>query len=107
MAEEQLRKPDPVRSIGNVFRTPPGRRQAHSQDLKTDVLTVAKFRLADFENEEREAANQQEQVARGKMTFGGALAAYRAETEATPLTQAAGKEVPPGGRQRFREVLEH
>ena len=53
--------------------------------LKADLFAVAKLRLADFEKGEREAVNRQEQAARGKMTFGDALAAYRAKTEASPL----------------------
>src|ERR1019366_3807470 len=46
------------------------------KSLKTDVLTVAKLRLADFEKNERQRAESQIDVAHGKLTFGEALAIY-------------------------------
>jgi hypothetical protein len=41
--------------------------------LKTDVLSVAKLRLADFEKVERQGAESRTNVSRGKLTFGEAL----------------------------------
>ena len=40
------------------------------KSLKTDVLSIAKLRLGDFEQIKREAAEQQDQTIEGKMTFG-------------------------------------
>jgi hypothetical protein len=45
--------------------------------LKTDVLPVAKLRLADFEKLERQSAETHINVTRGKLTFGGPLKIYR------------------------------
>ncbi|MCX6924520.1 MAG: site-specific integrase [Verrucomicrobia bacterium] len=45
--------------------------------LKTDVLSVAKLRLADFEKVERQGAESHTNVSRGKLTFGEALEIYR------------------------------
>ena len=49
------------------------------RSLQTDVLSVAKLRLADEEKKQRHTADRQvaEQRGRGQMTFGEALAAYR------------------------------
>jgi hypothetical protein len=47
------------------------------KSLKTDVLTVAKLRLSDLEKIERQNAESQSDVARGKLTFGEALDIYR------------------------------
>lgn len=41
--------------------------------LKTDVLSVAKLRLADFEKQERQRAETADTVAQGKMTVGDAV----------------------------------
>ncbi|MGO8930513.1 MAG: tyrosine-type recombinase/integrase [Limisphaerales bacterium] len=45
--------------------------------LKTDVLSVAKLRLADFAKVERQGAESGTNVSRGKLTFGEALDLYR------------------------------
>ncbi len=45
--------------------------------LKTNVLSVAKLRLADFEKVERQGAESHTNVSRGKLTFGEALDLYR------------------------------
>lgn len=62
------------------------------QSLKTDVLSVAKLRLADFEKAERARLAGSQQAARGKMTFGDALAVFQARiensTKLKPLTKA-------------------
>ncbi len=47
------------------------------KSLKTDRISVAKLRLSDFHQEERKRAEAHKAVARGKMTFGDALATYR------------------------------
>jgi integrase len=47
------------------------------QSLKTDSNTVAKLRLADLENRERKTVTTRQEIAKGKMTFGDALAMYR------------------------------
>jgi integrase len=47
------------------------------KSLKTDALTVAKLRLGDLEKAERQTAESQSNVARGKMTFGEALEIFR------------------------------
>ena len=51
------------------------------KSLKTDVLTVAKLRLADLEKAERERASAQANVARGKMTFEEAATIYKQRIE--------------------------
>jgi integrase len=45
--------------------------------LKTDVLSVAKLRLADFEKFERQSADTHTNATRGKLTFGEAMEIYR------------------------------
>ena len=47
------------------------------KSLKTDRISVAKLRLGDFHKEERQRAEAQTAVARGKMTFADALQTYR------------------------------
>jgi len=47
------------------------------KSLKTDSITVAKLRLADLEKAERQKAESQDNVMRGKLTFGEAAAVYR------------------------------
>jgi len=52
------------------------------KSLKTDVLSVAKLRLGDFEQDKREAAERQTQTIQGRMTFGDALKMFDVQTEA-------------------------
>ena len=47
------------------------------KSLKTDTMSVAKLRLGDFHKQERQRADAQTAVSRGKMTFGDALQTYR------------------------------
>ena len=47
------------------------------QSLKTDVISVAKIRLADVVQEKRKAAEAEKVATNGKMTFGDGLALYR------------------------------
>jgi len=51
------------------------------KSLKTNVLTVAKLRLADFEKSERQNAETNTNATRGKLTFGEALGIYRQRIE--------------------------
>src|SRR5271170_5360590 len=54
------------------------------KSLKTDRISVAKLRLSDFHKEERQRAAVHTAVARGKMTFGDALANYKQQRENDP-----------------------
>ena len=45
--------------------------------MKTDTMSVAKLRLGDFHKKERQRADAQAAVSRGKMTFADALQTYR------------------------------
>ena len=47
------------------------------KSLKTDTMGVAKLRLGDFHKQERQRAEAQNAVSRGKMTFADALQTYR------------------------------
>src|SRR5215469_11090650 len=47
------------------------------RSLKTKGITVAKMRLAELEQRERQIAESQTALAGGKMTFGHALAVFR------------------------------
>jgi integrase len=54
------------------------------KSLKTDRISVAKVRLADFHFKERQRAGALKAVARGKMTFGNAVAAYKQQRQHDP-----------------------
>ena len=54
------------------------------KSLKTDRISVAKLRLSDFHKEERQRAAAHKALARGKMTFGDALAAYKQQRKNDP-----------------------
>lgn len=60
--------------------------------LKTDRISVAKLRLADFHKEERQRAAAAKALSRGKMTFGDALAAYKQQRENDPNLKPGTKE---------------
>lgn len=62
------------------------------KSLKTDRVSVAKLRLGDFHKEERQRAATQAAVARGKMTFGDALEAYRQKLQNDPNFKPKTKE---------------
>ena len=47
------------------------------RSLKTDVLSVGKLRLADFEKQERQRAESGEAAAHGRITMGDAMALHR------------------------------
>lgn len=61
------------------------------KSLKTDVLTTAKLRLADLEKNEREAAESNESVFKGRMTFGDCMTIFKAQTEAGSLLKPSAK----------------
>lgn len=61
------------------------------KSLKTDLISVAKLRLADVEKAEREAAERQKETSQGKMIFGQAVSIYREQTEASHLLKPASK----------------
>ena len=61
------------------------------KSLKTDLISVAKLRLSDFEKDEREAADRRKENLQGKMTFGQALKIYEEQTEASPLLKPRSK----------------
>ncbi len=61
------------------------------KSLKTDLISVAKLRLADVEKSEREAAERQKATSQGKMTFGQALKHYREQTKASHQLKPASK----------------
>ena len=62
------------------------------KSLKTDVLTTAKLRLADMERCEREAAESNEAVFRGRMTFGDCVAIFKAQSETSKLLKQSAKD---------------
>ena len=70
-----------LRVNGNLIR----------KSLKTDVLSVAKLRLADFEKNEREAAETRESATKGKMTFGDCVCIFSTQTEASNLLKPTSK----------------
>jgi hypothetical protein len=47
--------------------------QALTSVLKTDVLSVAKLRLNDFEKSQRQTAKRQTEAKQGRMVFGEAI----------------------------------
>ena len=59
--------------------------------LKTDVISIAKLRLADLEKNERESAETRHATTKGKMTFGGCVAIFKAQTEASNLLKPTSK----------------
>jgi integrase len=62
------------------------------RSLKTDQITVAKLRLADLEKIERQKAQSARAVVNGKMTFGEALAVFKARMQASPAIKPRTKE---------------
>lgn len=51
------------------------------QSLKTDVLSIAKLRLADLEKNERESVETRDTASKGRMTFGDCVQIFKAQTE--------------------------
>jgi integrase len=61
------------------------------KSLKTDVMTVAKLRLADLEKNERGFVETRKTASQGRMTFGDCLAIFRTQTETSNHLKPAGK----------------
>jgi integrase len=61
------------------------------QSLKTDVLSVAKLRLADLEKSEREAAESKDATTKGRMTFGDCVDLFKTQTNASTLLKPTAK----------------
>jgi integrase len=70
-----------VRVVGKLIR----------KSLKTDVLTVAKLRLADLEKSEREAVESRDSANKGRMTFGDCVAIFKTQTETSSLLKPSAK----------------
>jgi len=67
-------------------------RQLIRRSLKTNHISVAKLRLADLEKVEQQKAQSVNAVARGKMTFGDALALFQTRFQADPAVKPRTKE---------------
>ncbi len=78
-----------LRVNGNLIR----------KSLKTDLLSVAKLRLAHLERHEREAAETRQEASKGRMLVGDCVAIYRGQTEASKLLK-------PTSKLYRREVIE-
>jgi len=61
------------------------------KSLKTDLLTVAKLRLADLDKNERGFVETRKTAGKGRMTFGDCLAVFKAQTETSSLLKASAK----------------
>jgi len=61
------------------------------KSLKTDVLSVAKLRLADLEKNERETAESNESAFKGRMVFGDCVEIFKAQTTASTLLKQSAK----------------
>ena len=61
------------------------------QSLKTDVLSIAKFRLADLEKNERESVETRATASKGRMTFGDCIEVFKTQTEASSLLKPSAK----------------
>lgn len=76
---------------GNYFARIRVRGKLIRKSLKTDVLTTAKLRLGDLEKNEREAAESNESVFKGRMTFGDCAAIFKTQTETSSLLKPSAK----------------
>ena len=61
------------------------------QSLKTDVLSIAKLRLADLEKNERESVETRDTSSKGRMTFANCVAVFKTQTDASSLLKASAK----------------
>jgi hypothetical protein len=61
------------------------------KSLNTDVLSVAKLRMADFVKEEREAAASSDSGSRGLMTFGDCVKLFLEQTNSSSLLKPRSK----------------
>jgi len=55
------------------------------RSLKTDVLAIAKLRLADLEKNEREAVETRVSASKGRMIFGDCVEIFKTQTETSNL----------------------
>ncbi|HUJ08432.1 MAG TPA: hypothetical protein VL171_00255, partial [Verrucomicrobiae bacterium] len=62
------------------------------RSLKTDSIAVAKLRLGDLEQDERQAAEHRDVVSTGKMAFGDCLDLYQQRRQADPSFKPRTKE---------------
>ena len=70
-----------LRVVGKLIR----------KSLKTDVLSIAKLRLADLERSEREAVESRDSASKGRMTFGDCVAIFKTQTETSSLLKPSAK----------------
>jgi integrase len=61
------------------------------QSLKTDVLSIAKLRLADLEKNERESVETRDTASKGRMTFGDCVQIFKTQTEDSKLLKPSAK----------------
>ena len=61
------------------------------QSLKTDVLSIAKLRLADLEKNERESVETRDTASKGRMTFGDCVQIFKSQTEDSKLLKPSAK----------------
>ena len=61
------------------------------QSLKTDVLSIAKLRLADLEKNERESVETRDSASKGRMTFGDCVTIFKTQTEASNFLKPSAK----------------
>ena len=61
------------------------------KSLKTDLLTVAKLRLADLDKNERGFVETRQTAGRGRMTFGDCLGIFKTQTETSSLLKPSVK----------------
>jgi integrase len=62
------------------------------KSLKTEIISVAKLRLADVEKNERESAASRTAGNNGRMTFGDCAAFYKSQTETSSLLKPTAKQ---------------
>jgi len=61
------------------------------RSLKTDVLSIAKLRLADLEKNEREAVETRVSASKGRMTFGDCVEIFKTQTDTSNLIKPSAK----------------
>jgi len=61
------------------------------QSLKTDVLSIAKLRLADLEKSERETVETRDTASKGRMSFGDCVQIFKSQTEDSKLLKPSAK----------------
>jgi integrase len=70
-----------LRVDGNLIR----------KSLKTDVLSIAKLRLADLDKNERGFVETRKAASKGRMNFGDCLAIFKTQTESSNLLKPSAK----------------